>query len=346
MVEQIGNLPAASRDIRPAMLLRRAAASLLAVCSLTACSQETAGVTEQSLGTTTSEVVLSGPELQEAATVQLRYVEADARNDIPDGLSQREIDLFVSNPNCTATHVGDGWLLTANHCFNAALHQGAQLYDDTYDALPDMTIGVEAWNGPDQETLKKVGRADSVVIHGDFTENDFAFVHVPAAARLPHVSLTKTPPHQIDREQTFTITGYPQNADFVRVSSQLEYIGLTSGQDFSDDYGLVDNYWPMFAFGVKRQVEHTGINKGGSPICMPGMSGSSIVDEQGIAYGDLARYGTPDGEIWNAVQQSQTQPLDAFETVCIFQPVSTTDLEEAIANMHQGPDPSSAVLYK
>ncbi len=225
-----------------ANIIRKAAVATAMVLALVGCSDKESANAEK-VTPEDAPVELSARQLQDEATVQIRTVnkEIEGKGGYDPSMTQRDLDYNSSNPSCTATHLNvadKGWFLFAGHCISE-LHAGAQIYDDTYDAIDEYPRYLDIWSGDQPASMKKIGRADSLIIDGDYTEGDWALLHVPKGRKLPGVKLSNVSPVDYQEEgREFYIAGYPQGDNFVKIQDEIKYSGLTSGQYFNDAYGL------------------------------------------------------------------------------------------------------------
>ncbi|MDQ5886223.1 MAG: hypothetical protein QG628_620 [Patescibacteria group bacterium] len=310
---------------------------------LTACSnQGPAQPGEQSPVTQANEVeqtIEDARELQQAATIQLRsslFVTGEkSKGGMPADWDQRATDINTTAANCTATHVGNGWFATASHCFDSQLHVGGSFYGQTYDAVAngDIRNKFSAWNGQDPETMTKIGDVDSVIINGDISVGDMAMVHVSGLNEFPKMSITAedNPSRAFNRDDEYYIAGYPQSNNYRKIQAKLTYLGLTSANYFQDSHGLTNNN-PMPVFGVPKTSSQELLT-----ICTPGMSGSTVTNDDGEVLGVLSRYDVEGGNIWTTLGRD----LSEYSTICTFQPF-TSNIVRDIESM-RGVLPSSDV---
>lgn len=260
------------------------------------------------------------------ATVQLRFTHSqDSKGDGISSLSDNEqnnIYYGISTPNCTASHVGNGWFMTAAHCFVSSLHIGGGFYDQVYDAKPDLNGTFDVWQGADSSHMSRLGTVDSVVINGNVENGDMAMVHITGGGvpdGFPAMEVTDQPVvDAFSPEEEYYVTGYPSTNEFKKISLPLGYLGLTSGQAFKDAYGLGKSYSPMPLFGIRK-----GVSIDSRDGCHPGMSGSMVVSGSGKAVGVLSRYSQEGDTLWEAQLQHGTD-LSAYEVLCLAQPVDTS----------------------
>lgn len=320
----------------------KAVATAAALLLLPACTDGDKPVSQE---TTTTAPSMTAAELQVAASVQIRFVEMTGKGGIDPTMTPREQDLAASAPNCSATHVGDGWFATARHCYTTEMNAGAQLYDQEYDAIDSFPRYIEVWKGASPQELQKVGRADSLIIDGNYSSNDLALLHVPAAEDMPYVPVTATYPVDFDPSgKDFYVLGYPQATDFNRLQTEVDYSGLTSGAAMNDGYGLGDNYNPMYTFGQLAKPNED-LNSKGDIACTPGESGGSVVDTESELLGVLSRFDVPQGPIWQA-QKDAGYDLSLIRNICVFQPITQMDVDRLTALAGVGPSEDSWVIYK
>lgn len=237
--------------------------------------------------------------LHRNATVDIRVDTGDHGKggwpaDMPSP-TQDNLDFASSGPNCTATNIGDGWYVTANHCFGADIRVGSGSYDAIFDYAPMARFNYSAWHGKEGNGIgymDKAGQADGIIIEGTGTRNDVAFLHLKGVEKGPGVKISPVPPNMNDQ---FFITGYPQADNFEQDQFPLRYLGNLMGSEFDDVFGLNSDQAIFYVFGIPAGTPNA------AAACHPGMSGSSVIDAKGSLYGVLSRYDVPGGSMWNAL---------------------------------------------
>lgn len=276
------------RTIRSATL----AASLLLV-SCTGSPEPEAPITSEVsapeaslIESVTVERPLTEPEslaLHQQATIQLRSARKNAKG---TGAFADTDDLYgVTDQNCTATHVGSGWFVTAGHCFGSQFEVAddnpvpAQPSADVYDVSTEIPDFFTAWR-EEAEGWKHLGNIDSVVINGNYSQGDFAMVHVIGGEVLPSVKLADTEPISTGR---YFITGYPGLVGY-QMQYPIEYRSSLTAGDIQDDFGLSSDV-------MLQGFADTTDTRNAETLCQPGMSGSTVIDSEGKVYGVLSRVG-------------------------------------------------------
>lgn len=233
--------------------------------------------------------------------------------------------------SCTATHIGNGWFLTANHCFTE-LFAGSGYYNRVYDAQSTFMRQYSLRRGSDTGTEQSLGRTDSIVLHGNHGLGDAALVHLNGAEQMPSMKVAKGLP---TGNSNYFLTGYPGSANGRQVQNSLKYLGNMTGAQFHDGNGL-DNDTNFYIFGVPK----------GSPdednACRPGMSGGTVTDGSGHVYGVLSRGGGTSSML-GTVLQERGVPVDDFSRLCAFAPTSTSLIKRYESAEHRAPSPAELV---
>lgn len=244
-------------------------------------------------------------------------------------------DSSEATEGCTATHIGDGWLLFARHCLRPDFQQtGITPYDTVYD-MTTQTTGrqLTAWSGDNFDELSNLGIADSIVLNGREAEGDIALVHVPGAERLPAVPLASLPPSP---DETFRLVGFPEAHGYDKSEVALTYLTTRSAHDIGDS-SLGDI--PVYIFSAASDPEQPE-----TAVCGFGYSGAAAFRDQEIV-GILSRYSMADTDdgIWESMDYFGVKIPEGHNTLCVFMPInmgSIAQLQEA-----EGLQPSESAGY-
>jgi hypothetical protein len=217
--------------------------------------------------------------------------------------------------NCTATHIGGGWFVTASHCVEGTFNvEGTPARRDAIFDLEasDLPLQFTMWSGKDLDVMKQVGIADHVIVNGNPGPADFALLHVPGTESMPAVEVGD---RAIPNASNFDIVGYPA-ARSDQVQSPLSYLATTTAGDITAGHGLSDEV-PMLIFTTDKDADK---------ICHPGMSGSTVVDDTSTALGVLSRYDKREigSSMWYAFKDRLPNPDDIL---CGFNPIDTGIVE-------------------
>ncbi len=311
--------------------IRRAATGLvLAGLVLTgSCSFDTDKANQTTTAVVESEHTAEGGIIDKLtrSAVEIRFTPNPditiSKGGVDPTMTEEDIEFNGSWQNCTATYIGNGWFITAAHCFEDSLHIGSGYFDQIYDAIGQPNGTFSVWEGWNSQSMDRIGNIDGLIINGNIGFNDFAMVHVSEGqetAELPEIGITEQRVVDIDPNDEYFMAGYPGTNGAKKINFQLNYLGLTSGQAFQDSYGLGDNYGPMPMFGVINESTTEPEN-----ACRPGMSGSVVINSKGEAMGVLSRFSIGGDKFW---QSELGDKSSKYSTICIMQPINKHIVKE------------------
>ncbi len=226
--------------------------------------------------------------------------------------------------SCSATNLGKGWFLTANHCFEE-LFVGGGYYNQIYDAQTTFGRKYSLWQGRDAQSMKRLSQTDSIVLNGNHGKGDVTLVHIPGTDNLPSFGLADKAP---TKGESYLLTGYPGSANGRQVQHELHFLGALKGGEYGGDVGNRNVGREFYIFGVPKDSPEA------ANACHPGMSGGSAVDSQGKIYAIASEY-DPSHSVGADILGFN--PED-YAVTCAFLPVSSQLVSQLEADMGKLPD--------